>query len=97
MKEIEIDLHGNADDEAIQRAVERACSSARLRCTLKDTLRAYPGCVHWHFKNGTQRGTLEITYWPQQTRAWFSIQAGRSATWIDDVLPAIHKSLAEQL
>jgi hypothetical protein len=37
--------------------LEDWCVSAGLRLTLKGTLAKYPGCIHWHFKRGRERGT----------------------------------------
>jgi hypothetical protein len=50
-------------------AVESACAAEGLRLTLKGTLKQYPGCTHWHYQRGKDRGTLEITFWPAQNRA----------------------------
>ena len=93
MRTIPIELCDGADDQTNIAAIERACAAAGLRLTMKGTLRAYRGCVHWHFKRGRERGTLEATSWPRERRAWFSVHAGRSAAWIANVLPRIKESL----
>jgi hypothetical protein len=36
---------------------------------------------------------LEITLWPAQTRAWFKVQSGRRAPWIDLMVPKLKESL----
>src|SRR4051794_41704257 len=53
--------------------VESACASAGLTITMRGTLAAYPGCVHWHLKRGRERGTLEITWWPKTAELWFKV------------------------
>jgi hypothetical protein len=85
VRTIPIDLPDGAD----QRVIESACTAAGLSLSMRGTLKAHPGCVHWHFKNGTQAGTLEATYWPARRRAWFAVQDGRAAPWIDESLPGI--------
>jgi len=62
--------------------VERACAAEGLTRTLKSTLAKYPGCIHWHFKKGKERGTLEITWWGRERRLWFKISAGRNGDWM---------------
>jgi hypothetical protein len=49
--------------------------------------------MHWHYKRGRQRGTLEITLWPLGRRAWFAVHANRGAAWIDDAITAIGAAL----
>ena len=46
MTNIELDLGTEEDTAVIERVLEDACGSAGLRCTMKDTLRSYPGCIH---------------------------------------------------
>ena len=47
---------------------------------MKGTLASFPNCVHWHWKRGKERGTLEITWWGKQDRLWFKVAAGRFHT-----------------
>lgn len=84
MREIEIPIASNADLQAVERSIDRAISDSGLDVTLRASLRKLPGCVHWHVKRGREPGTLEITFWPQERRAWFTIQDGRRAGWIDE-------------
>ena len=64
MTEIDLPLPAHATSSAVICAVERACGAAGLRASMKTTLASYPGSTHWHFKAGTDRGTLECTWWP---------------------------------
>jgi hypothetical protein len=50
---------------------------------MKGTLANYPGCVHWHYKKGKARGTLEITWWERENRLWFKVAKGRTGDWIE--------------
>jgi hypothetical protein len=63
-------------------AIERLLKRSGLGVTLRGTLARYPGCTHWHLKNGSERGVLELTHWPGGKRLWFSIQAGRRGDWV---------------
>ena len=83
MREIEIPLPRSADCRLVGKTIEEICISSGLRVTLKTTLGRFSGSTHWHIENGDDKGTLEITLWPAQHQAWFSIQDGRAATWIE--------------
>jgi hypothetical protein len=69
---------------------------AGLHVTLRDTLRQYPGCVHWHLKRGRERGTLELTYWPAAGRVWLSVHRNRVAPWITPTIAALQQQLQER-
>ena len=73
--------------------IERAAADAGLRIAMKGSLRAYPGSVHWHLKSGRETGTLELTIWPAKGKAWFSVQSGRRAKWIDEELVKLIKAM----
>jgi hypothetical protein len=75
--------------ERVIERVEGCFAAANLTITLKSTLATYPGCTHWHLKQGQQPGTLEATYWPQENRFWFKVARNRSAPWIDTALPQL--------
>ena len=92
MKELEIPLPRNADCLLIGAMIEKVCVSSGLQVALKTTLNKFAGSTHWHFKNGTDKGTLEITWWPAQLRAWFSIQGGRNGKWIDQKVVLLQES-----
>ncbi|MBI2583919.1 MAG: hypothetical protein HYW25_04590 [Candidatus Aenigmarchaeota archaeon] len=64
---------------------------------MKGTVSKYPECIHWHFKKGRQRGTLEITLWKEQRRIWFNVQAERTADWIDESVSKLKKSIEREL
>lgn len=84
MLQTEVRLAPRADVSAVEMVVEACCTAEGLTLTLKGTLVKYPGCVHWHFKRGRERGTLEVTWWPQQRRLWFKVQAGRTGEWVEE-------------
>jgi hypothetical protein len=88
MIEVEVPLPGGARPPSVEQVVEKACIAAGLHPSLKGTLAQYPGSVHWHFKQGGQRGTLELTWWERGNRLWFKVAAGRSSAWIDAELLA---------
>jgi hypothetical protein len=88
MIELEIQLPQAPRSLSMADIVEQVCITAGLQLSLKGTLAQYPGSVHWHFKQGGQRGTLELTWWEKENRLWFKVAAGRSAAWIDAELLA---------
>lgn len=96
MVEIEIHIPAQASSASIPRRIEQACAAEGLRLTLKDTLAGYPGCVHWHYKKGKERGTLEITWWEAKRRLWFKVAAGRTGEWMEAALEKLKNIMAEE-
>lgn len=94
MRTIDILLRAKWDDESIVARIDAAIVQADLRVTMRGTLKSFPGSTHWHLKSGKASGTLEITYWPAERRAWFSIQAGRAAEWIDGKLEELQRAIS---
>jgi hypothetical protein len=97
MQEIEIPMPRNPDFAQVSGIIEKTVVSSGLQITLKASLGKYPGCTHWHVKNGKDKGILEITIWPKQTRAWFSIQSGRKADWIRPKVTLLQRRLKHAL
>ena len=86
MREIEILLPANVTCEAVEQMIDESIAQSECETTLRGSLKKFPNCVHWHLKRPDSPGTLEITLWPQQHRAWFSIQSGRAAPWIEGAI-----------
>ena len=87
MKRRDVRVPSHLNWSNTEAAIEHCLVATGLRTTLKTTLRGYPGCVHWHLKrDGDERGTLELTLWPAGGEIWFSVQSGRRAPWIREVL-----------
>lgn len=97
MIEIELQVPGSLETEAVIRVVEQVCASNDLTCILKGTLVSYPGSVHWHFKQGRQKGALEITWWEGERRLWFKVANGRIGGWILERIPALKEQMEKML
>ena len=97
MLEVEAVLPPRARLARLERVVEASIAAEDLTITLKGTLAKYPGCVHWHCKQGTARGTLEITWWPPKRRLWFKVSAGRGGDWVERVMPRLQQALERKL
>ncbi len=95
--DVEILLPTFTPDDKIEQAIDRAILETGLIVTLRASLKKFPGCVHWHLKNGPESGTLEITHWPQEHRAWFTVQSGRTAKWIDKKIELLENSIQRHL
>ncbi len=93
MNEIDIHLRELDDESATIARIDEAIEAHGLLATMKGSLKTYPGSTHWHCKRGRETGTLEITYWPTKRRAWFKVQNGRRADWIDQIVPRMKRSL----
>ena len=97
MKVIRISVPRDADFSRVIGIIEETVISSGLQITLKATLGKYPGSTHWHIKNGQEKGILEITLWPKQRRAWFSIQDSRQADWIRPKITLLNHQFVEAL
>jgi hypothetical protein len=93
LRDIEIHIPSQADCSQLERSIDQAIAAIGLNVTLRSSLAKFPGCVHWHVKQGREPGTLEITLWPQKHRAWFTIQDGRKAPWIDEKLIVLTRAI----
>jgi hypothetical protein len=89
MEEIEVAVSLVGSEEQFVALIETAADRYGLQIRMKGTFRTYPGSEHWHFQKPGQRGTLEVTLWPRRNRVWFSVQSGRRAAWITEILPAM--------
>jgi len=90
-------LASPADCREIERAIDQVIDESGLNTTLRASLRKFPGCIHWHLKRGVESGTLELTFWPRERRAWFTIQDGRKAAWIDEQLKVLDTAIRLQI
>ena len=97
MFELEVSLPQQTDLTRVPATVEAVCAAEGLRRALKATLAKYPGSVHWHYRRDRERGTLEITLWPEQSRLWFKVSRGRAGVWIEELLPRLSEALAAAL
>ena len=84
MTDLEVDISARAN-KPLDQTIDGLCQAQGLLNTMKTTSSKYPGSIHWHFKKGHERGTLEVTLWPVQNRLWFSMQDGRKADWVMNV------------
>lgn len=89
MRELDVVVSDWSDASRIERRVEAVLHRQGLLLTMKGTLKSHPGCIHWHFKKGREPGTLELTLWPARRRLWIKVQSGRTAPWIDELLPPL--------
>lgn len=96
MKEIELKAVLTMDVSHLETVVANAASKYGLVPSLKSSLAKYPGCVHWHFRREREKGTLEITFWPEH-RFWFKMQAGRTGNWMKEIVPQIKTEIEMQI
>jgi len=97
MLDVPIAIQENTDFGRAKGAVERCCRRLGLVQGMKTTLAKHPGSTHWHYKRASQSGTLEITVWPSKRRIWITVQDGRRAEWITEMLPVLAAELEQAL
>jgi len=80
-------------------AIEEAVAAEGLRVAQRSTLAEYPGCLHWHLKQGKGAGTLEVTLLQRRDggRILFSIHANRDADWIPAAIERLVATLNARL
>ncbi|GDX40946.1 hypothetical protein LBMAG21_12380 [Armatimonadota bacterium] len=84
--DFEIEIPEACAFESLERRVEAWADALGLTCTLKSSLQRFPGSLHWHFKQGKLKGTLEMTLSASQRRLWCSIQSGRIGNWQEEAV-----------
>lgn len=87
-------------DEDFTTALNRATESLGLTITLESTLTSYAGSIHWHLKQGTEAGTVEVTWWnrPDGQRAWVSRHANRTGSgWTIEMAGKLAEEIIRQL
>ena len=84
MVELEVDLF-KSDGRTIARLseiIDELSAEQGLSIRMKTSVAKFPGSIHWHLKKGRERGTLEVTLLPAESRLWFSMHQNRSADWV---------------
>lgn len=99
MQIFEIDLSSRVNilSGNIEVEIENFLQKEGLTLSFKGTLARYPRSIHWHWMKQGNTGTLELTFWPSQSRLWFHVQSGRRADWITAILPLLISAIENQL
>jgi hypothetical protein len=97
MLDFPITIHEATDFRRAGSVVEKCCRRLGLVQGMKTTLAKHPGSTHWHYKRAKQSGTLEITVWPSMRRVWMTVQDGRKADWITEMMPTLTRELEQAL
>ena len=97
MEEIEVAVNPAGREGQFAALIEGAADHYGLQIHMRGSLRTYSGSKHWHFQKPGERGTLEVTLWSAGNRVWFSVQAGRRAVWIAEILPLIKEWIERHL
>ena len=84
-----------APTEDFDDRLEWACTEVGLLIE-RTTLLTHPGSVHWHLRRPQQKGPLEVTWLPDENRAWFAVHANRQAPWIEDAIAQLLVLVAEE-
>ena len=93
MRTLELPLPPDINADLTEHIIQEVIAERGLNITLRDTLKAYSGSVHWHLKRGREPGILELTSWPKERRAWFSVQSRRDAPWVEEEMEYLYEIL----
>lgn len=97
MEEIEVHVDPAGMEEQLAPLLEGVIAHSGLQIRSRRTLRTYPGSQHWHVHKPGERGTLEITLWPEGKRVWFSVHDNRRAEWMGDIVPQLKAWVEKQV
>lgn len=97
MKHIDIQLPKGVDATTIVKLIDTAIQAAGLTTTMRNTLRKYPGCIHWNLVNDHKPGALELTYWPKEDRGWITIPDGPRAAWVPEKVEKISDFVKDRI
>ena len=93
MKSVEIKLPTIFDESEYVNRIETIIKQLSFTINTKTTLDSIPGSIHWHIKNGHEKGTLEATIDIYKPRFWLSYHDNRYADWIDEAIVRIKLAL----
>ena len=86
MRNLEVDIPQGCNLKGADWIIRLLCKKEGLSMKTRGTLKSYPGSTHWHFNRRSEKGTLEVTLWPKESKIWFSIHDNRNGTWTDEVV-----------
>lgn len=93
----EIDLPKTYSLADAAQLVEACAEAEGLRIGLRDTLAAFPGSIHWHFKRGRETGTLEATLLNRERRIVLSVHKNRTSAWTEPALERLSDELRSRV
>ena len=97
MEETEFAIPAAADLSGAAATIEAVCAECGLAIAMKSTLRSFPGSIHWHYKNGRGKGTLELTLLAVERRIWATVHTNRGGPWIETTLPKVRREIEKRL
>ncbi len=71
--------------DTVPAAIEAALARHRLIIVFRTTLKQYLGSYHWHARCPDETGTVELTWYPAEQRAWFHLRKGRTKPWVKEL------------
>ena len=98
MVEIEVVCSPYPVEPKILDAVRDAAAELGLTVARDDSLATYPGSRHWHLRNPSVSGTLEVTSWPAGSRLWVSYHDNRVGDgWVRETAPLFAQEIGRRL
>ena len=92
-----VKLRAGSDPVRVRRLVEKTCRSLGLDMKIKRPYSHSPKSVHWHYKRGSEPGTIEVTFWEEKERLWLSVHSNRTGSWTSGGLVLLERALQEEL
>ena len=62
--------------------VEKLCGKHKLEVSMKTTLKGLPPNIHWHYKQGKEKGVLEITIIFSTNEIILACKKNRESAWV---------------
>jgi hypothetical protein len=74
--------------------IEKIVEQYGLLIDMRTTLSSKKGSTHWHLRKGSEKGVLEITYWPKKHQLWVEIHDNRRNDWNAEIIRPFADTLA---
>ena len=77
--------------------MQELCDALHLTATMKGSLKSLPDNIHWHYKKGKEKGTLEITLLSETNEIILSCKNNRRGDWIEGAMKELESKLTFRL
>ena len=97
MLRVEVLVPKKTDQRRVVRLIERLCTKEGLQQRIKRSLQTYPGSVHCHYGRKGLAGTVEVTFWPSESKIWLDVHENRKAPWTTESVEKLEREIRSNL
>ena len=78
-----------------EQALETMCAALGLQLTMKGELKSQKNNTHWHYKNGKEKGVLEVTLLHHDGTIILSVHDNRVGNWTEEAMSSLKNRLED--